>query len=107
MLELFEVGAPTPTRTVALEPDATSATPIRLWRTELAGLPERFEYLVRLDDAPPLLDPFAKLLTGGEQWGRSDSTVGPGWGEAYRGLVAPSSFDWQGVTRRRSTPRAA
>ena len=96
MLELFEVGAPTPTRTVALEPDATSATPIRLWRTELSGLPERFEYLVRLDDGTATSRSVREAArpvasSGGGATRRS----GRGWGEG----TADSS------RRRRSTGR--
>lgn len=39
------------------------------WQGEVAGLPDAFEYVYRLDGGPELLDPYARALTGGEVWG--------------------------------------
>jgi isoamylase len=39
------------------------------WTSEIGGLPDRFEYAYRLDDGPELIDPYARLLSGGETWG--------------------------------------
>jgi glycogen operon protein len=39
------------------------------WSTEVAGLPTLFEYAFRVDGGPELIDPYARLLRGGEIWG--------------------------------------
>lgn len=98
-LELYQVGARAPYRVVALADDPATPTPFRIWRAELEGLPEAFEYLVRVDGGLPLLDPYARQLAGGEVWGRTDSAVAPGVGRRYRGLESSEPFDWQGVAR--------
>ena len=41
---------------------------------------------MHVDGGPPLLDPYAPALAGGETWGRSDDLRGPGVGRRYRGL---------------------
>jgi isoamylase len=99
-LELFDPGAKQPFRSIRLE-RVVSAAPFELWRTEVVGLPERFEYAYRVDSGPLLVDPYATLLSGGEVWGESASAIAPGVGRRYRSLVAPEGFDWQGVERPR------
>jgi glycogen operon protein len=96
-LELFEPGQREPFRRVDLDPDPTAPEPWLLWSAELDELPERFEYLLRVDGGPRLLDPYARLLTGGEVWGTSADTLAPGVGRSYRGLVDERPFDWEGV----------
>ncbi|KAB2964010.1 MAG: glycogen debranching enzyme, partial [Thermoanaerobaculia bacterium] len=88
-LDLFEVGAERPFTTAALERDEGEPEPFSIWRAELRGLPERFEYLYRVDGGAPLCDPYAPLLSGGEVWGRSADDAEPQVGRRYRGLVAP------------------
>jgi len=85
-LELFEVGAAAPLRRLALERDGSAAEPWSLFRGAADGLPERFEYTVHVDGGPPLVDPYAPALAGGETWGRSDDLRGAGVGRRYRGL---------------------
>ena len=96
VLELFEVGGEKPFRTVDLDPDPLAPEPWMLWTAELDRLPERFEYVVRVDGGPPLLDPYAPLLAGGEIWGRSSDALAAGVGRRYRGLVVDATFDWEG-----------
>jgi len=88
-LDLFEAGAERAFTTVALERDQSEPEPFSVWRTELRGLPERFEYLYRVDGGAALIDPYAPVLSGGEVWGRSQDALGPGIGRRYRGLVVP------------------
>ncbi|MEV5546692.1 alpha-amylase family glycosyl hydrolase [Streptomyces sp. NPDC052309] len=45
---------------------------------------------------PVLLDPYAKALAGGEEWGRRPD---------YRCRIVDDAFDWQGVTRPRIAPQ--
>jgi len=96
-LELFELGAAAPFRTVDLVPDPVAPAPWMLWTADLDELPAEFEYAVRVDGGPRLLDPYAPLLAGGEIWGRSQDALAPGVGRAYRGLVVDDEFDWRGV----------
>jgi len=105
-IEIFEVGAATPSRTLPLERLPDSPAGFRLFGAAVDSLPDRFEYHVRVGDGEPLLDPYARQLSGGEVWGRSDDLRGPGVGRRYRCLVTSdpeSSFDWEGV----ESPRVA
>ena len=86
-LDVFGVGGATPVASVALERDEREPEPHSVWRAEVRGLPERFEYVYRVDGGAPLVDPRALLLAGGEVWGRSDDVLAPGVGRRYRGLV--------------------
>ena len=103
-LRIFEVGAAEPLRVVDLDPDPMAPAPWMLWAGALQGLPERFEYSVRVDGGADLLDPYAPLLAGGEVWGRSTDAIAPGVGRRYRALFAPEPFDWEGVERPRLAP---
>jgi isoamylase len=96
-VEVFAPGGETPFLRLPL---ALEEHPeLLVWRGRAAQLPERFEYSVRVDGGPPLVDPYARQLAGGEIWGRSDDLLAPGVGRRYRGLVAEAPFDWQGVER--------
>ena len=53
----------------ALEPCGSASEAKGCWQREVAGLPDSFEYVYRLDGGPELLDPYARCLTGGEVWG--------------------------------------
>ncbi|MGH7338137.1 MAG: alpha-amylase family glycosyl hydrolase, partial [Myxococcota bacterium] len=99
-LELYDPGGNRPFRSIRLE-RIVAAAPFELWRTEVVGLPERFEYAYRVDSGPLLVDPYAPQLSGGEVWGESHDALAPGVGRHYRGLVVPEGFDWQGVVRPR------
>ena len=88
VVEVFERHGSEPVKRCELEPDGTAPEPFRIWRGSSADLPESFEYVLRVDGGPALVDPYARLLTGGETWGRSDDVLGPGVGRRYRGLVA-------------------
>lgn len=95
-IDCYEIGGAEPLRSLELEPDDGAPEPFRLWRGASGDLPEAFEYLVRVDGGPPLLDPYAPGLSGGESWGRSDDALAPGVGRRYRGLCvaqAPPRLD--------------
>ncbi len=67
---------------LAREGDDGSST----WQLELPGLPASFEYVYRVDGGPPLIDPYARALAGGERWGdRSFEAAGERC-RAYRAL---------------------
>jgi glycogen operon protein len=100
-LRIYEPGAGAPARTVDLDPDPLAPAPWMLWTAELDGLPERFEYTVRVDGGAELLDPYARLLAGGEVWGRSGDALAPGVGRRYRSLFLEQGFDWEEVERPR------
>ncbi len=100
-LDLYELGSEALLRTVDLDPDPTAPEPWMLWTADLAGLPDAFDYVVRVDGGPPLLDPYAKSLAGGETWGRSDDRIAPGVGRIYRSRFHEEAFDWEGVERPR------
>ncbi len=86
-VEIFEVGGGDRVAArVPLERDAAVAEPFSIWRGEWPAALERFEYVVRVGGGPPLVDPYAPCLTGGEVWGRSDDLLGPGVGRRHRGL---------------------
>jgi glycogen operon protein len=88
VIELFEPGGERSFSSLELEPDPVAPEPWQIWVSELSGLPEDFEYVVRVDGGPPLLDPYAPLLAGGERWGESHDAVAPGVGRRYRALSA-------------------
>ncbi|MGH4033396.1 glycogen debranching protein [Actinomycetota bacterium Odt1-20B] len=60
--------------------------------------PDTVHYALRAGSAgaPLLLDPYAKSLAGGEQWGRRP---------AYRCRITADGFDWQGVPRPVTAPQ--
>ncbi len=79
-LALFRPGAKEPFEEFALDPGHFKTG--HLWHVWLAGLGEDFEYAWRMDMRPNpaphiyrydparyLLDPFARVITGGEKWG--------------------------------------
>ena len=101
-VEVFAPGAETPFLALPLSRDEHPE--LLLWYGRAPRLPERFEYLVRVDGGPPLVDPYARQLAGGEVWGRSGDAVAPGVGRRYRGLVDEAAFDWQGVERPQVDP---
>jgi isoamylase len=103
-LDLYEIGGATPIASVALERDEREAEPWSVWRTEVRGLPGCFEYVYRVDGGPPLVDPRAGQLTGGEDWGRSDDVLGVGVGRRYRGLVVAEAPQRARVERPRVAP---
>ncbi len=90
-VDCFEPGGRSPSRSLELELDDRAPAPFRIWRGSAADLPEKFEYVVRVDHGPPLLDPYAPCLAGGEVWGRSDDALAPGVGRRYRGLFLPTA----------------
>jgi glycogen operon protein len=100
-IEVFAPGADLPFLTLPLSRQESADPGLLLWYGRAARLPERFEYLVRVDGGPPLVDPYARQLAGGEVWARSGDAIAPGVGRRYRGLVDETPFDWQGVERPR------
>jgi len=100
-VEIYAPGGGAPLRTISLESVAAADPEFRLWSAAAEELPERFEYAIRVDGGPPLVDPYATQLAGGEVWGRSDDALAPGVGRRYRGLVDETPFDWEGVERPR------
>ncbi len=112
VVEIFEVGAGTPLRVLALERQLERnqfPDPFQVWQGQLESsrLPECFEYLLRVDGGPPLLDPYATLLTGGEEWGRSDDTQSPGVGRRYRCLAEPSFPSMEPLSLAPPRPKAS
>jgi len=99
--ELFEPGAEAPFRTSELERRDDVGEPFEVWAGELGEVPAQFDYVVRVDDGPELIDPYARTLSGGEVWGESDDLRGAGIGRRFRGRHLDRPFDWQGVGRPR------
>jgi isoamylase len=107
VVEIFQPGGASPIDRCELAPDDTFAEPFRVWRGSVRDAPERFEYVLRVDGGPPLVDPHAVLLAGGEVWGRSSDALAPGVGRRYRGLFAPPAAEPPGGAASRPTPPAA
>jgi len=100
-IEVFATGPHETLVRTSLERVAPSPEPFRLWSARIDSLPSSFEYLVHAEGGEALLDPYARQLSGGEIWGRSDDLRGDGVGRAYRCLVTDESFDWEDVERPR------
>jgi len=103
-VELFEPAAAEPFRRVGLDPDPTAPAPWQLWTASFDDLPAAFDYVVRVDGGPALIDPYARELDGGGEWGRSDDAIAPGVGRRYRSRFVEVDFDWEGVERPRIEP---
>jgi glycogen operon protein len=69
-LALRDARAPAaPAGIEALEREGGGVDARGWWSKEIADLPDEIEYTYRLDGGPDLIDPYARLLRGGEQWG--------------------------------------
>ncbi len=97
-LSLFRPGMDTPFHEIALDPGANRTG--HIWHISVSGLPRDVLYAWRMDMRPNpnpaihrfdpaafLLDPYAKVLAGGEEWGvRSRRVCG----------MPQERFDWGG-----------
>jgi isoamylase len=68
LINTNKAGAAFDTRRT-LDPSGAEGASQGLWSTNVEGLPDLFEYGYRLDGGPELIDPYARLLAGGEIWG--------------------------------------
>lgn len=97
-LSLFRPGRPDPFHEIALDPGANRTG--HIWHIWISGLPRSVLYAWRMDMRPNpnpaihrfdpsvhLLDPYARVLVGGEQWGAASRRL--------CGLLH-DHFDWRG-----------
>jgi len=110
-LVLYATGEYTPRAEVVLDPLRNRTGDI--WHIELEGLeddlryawrvdrlPVRRDKLHRFDPARDLIDPYARALTGGHQWGGRYKRKGEPPRTDYarrRSLYTDGEFDWDGV----------
>lgn len=80
-----------------------------VWHVKISGMPTNVEYGYRMDKQPQatdqicrfdpsvvLVDPYAKALSGGKEWGTSRGGPNePNAGRTWRSLIANDPFDWE------------
>jgi len=103
-LILYTNDSHNPMISVSLDPQKNRSDEI--WHIEISGLPEKFEYGYKLNikanntssgqhlSSPSVLnDPYARVYSGGEIWGKRNSDKS--YTNKYRSLYTAEPFDWE------------
>jgi glycogen operon protein len=112
-LVLFTSGRHAPAAVIQLDPQENRTGDI--WHVEVGGLTDETRYAWRVDRQPvrqdrlhsfdpslDLIDPYARALTGGHEWGARYRRLGEPPRTDYarrRSLYVDHAFDWQSVRR--------